>query len=125
MTKRRTTTWKHRRISGPKAPATEIDPSFAPVVEALANDRHVTYGRMFASMGLKVNGKIFAMLVKGRFVAKLPKERVDDLVRTGKGEYFDPGHGRLMKEWVVLDSEPGSWVGLAREAHRFVKGGRI
>jgi hypothetical protein len=69
-------------------------------------------------------GKIFAMHVKGKFVAKLPKDRVDGLVRAGKGQYFDPGHGRLMKEWVALDSDTGSWVDLAREAHRFVKGGR-
>jgi hypothetical protein len=39
------------------------------------------------------------MLVKGRFVAKLPRGRVDELVSGGSGEYFDPGHGRLMKEW--------------------------
>ena len=60
--------------------------------------------------------------VKGRFVAKLPRERVDELVRQGKGEYFDPGHGRLMKEWVALTADTSSWVDLARQAHRFVKG---
>jgi TfoX/Sxy family transcriptional regulator of competence genes len=99
-----------------------VDPRFAPVVEAFVKDRQVTYGKMFASMGLKINGKIFAMHVKGRFVAKLPRERVDELVRQGKGEYFDPGHGRLMKEWVALTGDTPSWVELAREAHRFVKG---
>ncbi len=57
---------------------------------------------------------------KGKFVAKLPKDRVDELVRLGKGEYFDPGHGRLMKEWVVLGSATASWAELAREARRFV-----
>jgi hypothetical protein len=56
-------------------------------------------------MGLKVDGKIFAMHSKGKFVAKLPKDRVDELVRAGKGEYFDPGHGRLMKEWVSLHGQ--------------------
>jgi len=68
-----------------------------------------------------VKGKIFAMLVKGKFVAKLPKKRVDELVRLGKGENFDPGHGRLMKEWIALDGGTTSWVELAREAHRFVR----
>jgi hypothetical protein len=105
-----------------KESAAEVDPSFAPVVEAFAKDRRVSYGRMFASMGLKVDGKIFAMLVKGRFVTKLPRERVDELVREGLGEYFDPGHGRLMKEWVALSGGRTSWVELAREAHRFVGG---
>jgi hypothetical protein len=31
------------------------------------------------SAGLKVNVKVFAMVVKGRFVAKLPGARVDEL----------------------------------------------
>ena len=111
------------RVSKKEQAIGETDPRFLPVVEAFATDRQVTYGKMFASMGLKVNGKIFAMMVKGRFVAKLPKERVDGLVRAGKGEHFDPGHGRLMKEWVSLGADASSWTELAREAHRFVKSG--
>jgi hypothetical protein len=63
---------------------------------------------------------IFAMLVKGRFVTKLPRDRVDELVRSGIGEYFDPGHGRLMKEWVAVSGATDSWVGLARAARRYV-----
>jgi hypothetical protein len=70
---------------------------------------------------LNVRGKMFAMLVKGKFVAKLPRDRVADLVRSGVGEHFDPGHGRLMKEWVAVSGSPESWVALAREAHAFVK----
>lgn len=104
--------------------APEIDPGFAPVVNAFAKNRQVTCGRMMASIGLKVNGKIFAMMVKGKFVAKLPKERVDLLVRSGKGEYFDPGHGRLMKEWIAVAPGKAPWVELAKEAHRFVKEGK-
>jgi hypothetical protein len=122
--KKTKTTTRARAQAPKKPPSVDVDHRFAPVVEAFANDRHVTYGKMFASMGLKVNGKIFAMLVNGKFVAKLPKERVDELVRRGKGEHFDPGHGRLMKEWVTLGSEAGWWPELAREAHAFVKGGR-
>ena len=41
---------------------------------------------------------------------------------SGRAEYFDPGHGRLMKEWVAVDRGGASWVDLAREAYRFVKG---
>jgi hypothetical protein len=73
---------------------------------------------------LNVKGKIFAMLVKGKLVAKLPRERVDGLVASGAGEYFDPGHGRLMKEWVAVADARPRWVELASEAHTFVKGGR-
>jgi TfoX/Sxy family transcriptional regulator of competence genes len=100
-----------------------LDPGLAQVVRAFENDRDVSLGKMFGSVGLKVNGKVFAMVVKGRFVAKLPKPRVDEIVGTGRGEHFDPGHGKLMKEWLAVRSEKTSWLELAREAHRFVKGG--
>jgi hypothetical protein len=58
---------------------------------------------------------------KGQFVVKLPKERVGALVTSGRGERFDPGHGRLMKEWLALDQgSDESWLALAREAMKFV-----
>jgi hypothetical protein len=79
---------------------------------------------MMASYGLKVNGKIFAMQVKERFVAKLPKPRVDALVEAGIGERFDPGHGRVMKEWVSIEPPDADCVALAREAYEFVKQGK-
>src|SRR2546425_7949735 len=104
--------------------ASEVDPYFAAVVDAFARYRDVTRGgKGFGSTGLKVNGKLFALMSsKGRFVAKLPRRRVDALVSSGRAEYFDPGHGRLMKEWVAVDRRGASWVDLAREAYRFLKG---
>ena len=100
-----------------------MDPGYAVVAKAFARDRQVTTGKVMASVGLKVKGKILAMLVRGRFVAKLPKARVDELVRSGAGEYFDPrGDGWLMKEWVVLAGTKTPWIELAREARRFVRG---
>jgi hypothetical protein len=58
---------------------------------------------------------------KGLFVAKLSRERVDELVRTRQGSYFDPGHGRLMKQWVALNGPTPSWASLAREAYQFAR----
>ena len=110
---------RRRRDRTSKAPgAAPVDPRFAPVVDAFARDRQVSYGgKGFGSNALKLNGKIFAMMSsKGKFVVKLPKDRVDELVRLGVGRYFDPGHGRLMKEWLAVDVGTGSWVELAREA---------
>lgn len=100
---------------------------FAQVVGAFADDREVMYGggKGFGSAALKAYGKLFAMISsKGKFVVKLPRERVDELVRLRMGEYFDPGHGRLMKEWIALDGAFSSWTKLAKEARRFVAGGR-
>jgi TfoX/Sxy family transcriptional regulator of competence genes len=102
----------------------EIDPKFAPIVRAFAGDKKISLGKMFGSVGLKTNGKVFAMLVKGKFVAKLPKERVADLVASTGAKYFDPGHGKLMKEWVALAGSENLWINLAKEARRFVEGGK-
>jgi hypothetical protein len=97
------------------------DPRFAPVIEAFADDERVIRKRMFSTENtLTVNGKIFAMLVKGKLVVKLPKARVDEIVREGDGVHFDPGHGRLMKEWVTVETDDDAWIGLAQESHRFV-----
>jgi hypothetical protein len=75
----------------------------------------------FGAGALKVKGKMFAMLVGERLVVKLPRARVSAMVDAGAGEYFDPGHGRLMKEWIAITSDDCSWVELAREAHEFVR----
>jgi hypothetical protein len=50
------------------------------------------------------------MFGRGRLVVKLPKERVDEMVEARKAERFNPGHGRLMKEWAALRSEEAQWV---------------
>jgi hypothetical protein len=52
---------------------------------------------------------------------KLSRTRVDELVSCGAGERFDPGHGRVMKDWIVGAGESDS-VGFASEAYQFVKG---
>jgi hypothetical protein len=100
-------------------------PEFARIVKAFSRDARVTVGdgKGFGSGGLKVDGRLFAMISsRGQFVAKLPRHRVADLVAQGKGEPFDPGHGRLMREWIALGGGEGDWLDLAREARRFVGG---
>ena len=106
-----------------KSAPIEIDPAFGPVVAAFDGDDKVTSGKMMASFGLKVNGKVFAMSIGGKMVVKLPKARVDALIASGAGEPFDPRrNGRVMKEWVAVPSRKPTWVALAREAHQFVGG---
>jgi len=68
----------------------------------LAEDDAIEQTRMMGSDGLKTGGKFFAMVSRGELVVKLPRERVDELVAAGAGHRFDPGHGRLMKEWVAI-----------------------
>lgn len=107
-----------------------IDPTgaladrYATIVEVLIGEPMVTFspgGRGFGSSALKIDNKIFAMLFKGELVVKLPRLRVDALIASGDGQRFDPGHGRLMKEWVTVEPASGAdWLALAREAMTFV-----
>ena len=77
--------------------------------------------RAFGATSLKTGGKIFAMLVHDRLVVKLPAGRVSALVDDGMGEPFDPGHGRVQKEWLSLSSEdPAAWRAIASEAEAFI-----
>jgi len=76
--------------------------------------------RAFGSNALKVDGKIFAMMVRGSLVLKLPKARVEELINAGIGGPFDAGKGKPMKEWVTILAMPAKWAALAREARRFV-----
>jgi TfoX/Sxy family transcriptional regulator of competence genes len=93
------------------------DEQFETIVKTFLVEPRITRGKMFGSSGLKVGNKIFAMLVRGKLVVKLPKERVACLVASGEGERFDPGHGRLMKEWVGIEPQSEArWLDLAHEA---------
>jgi hypothetical protein len=114
-----------RAKAGPQGEAA-ADPDFAPIAAAFAKNKDVAQGgKGFGSLGLKVNGKLFAMPVRGTLVLKLPRARVDELVAAGEGEHFDPGHGRAMKEWVVLDARRADRVDLAHAAYHFVRDGRL
>jgi hypothetical protein len=103
-------------------PDAQAERRFEQLAVQFLADPTVTQGTGFGSSpGLRTSGKIFTMLVKGELVVKLPKAHVDQLVASGTGGQFDPGHGRLMKEWatVALDSTE-SWERLAAEALQFV-----
>ncbi len=80
-------------------------------------------GKGFGSSGqLKVDGRIFAMLVRGELVLKLPRGRVDELVARREGVHFDAGKGKPMREWFVLSpTSRQRWLPLAEEAFDFVK----
>jgi hypothetical protein len=77
-------------------------------------------GRGFGSQALKVNKRIFAMLVDGRLVVKLPRARVTELIETGHGQPFDGGKGTPMKEWIALTGDEAECRALVVEAQTFV-----
>ena len=96
---------------------------FESVVEALVGEPGVTLGRSFASEGLRVGKRIFAMEVKGALVVKVSAERAAALCKARVATPFDPGHGRVMKQWISVSRRAKiDWVELAREALVFVRG---
>jgi hypothetical protein len=105
-----------------------VDPAqrFAVLAEALSTRPGVgppgaSGRRGFGSAALTMNGSIFAMLVGGALVLKLPRHRVEGLVTAGTGLPFAAANGTPMREWVALDhGTPESDLALAEEAMRFV-----
>jgi hypothetical protein len=82
-------------------------------------------GTGFGRSGLRFQRKIFAMLVRGRLVVKLPAGRIDALIEAGEGVRFDANKGTPMREWFSLDPESAlDWPPLAQEALDFVRSSR-
>lgn len=84
----------------------------------------VTSGTGFGSSpGLRVGGRIFAMLARGELVVKLPADRAAELVASGAGRPFESSPGRPLREWVAVPPDQASaWAGIADEALAFVSG---
>jgi hypothetical protein len=105
--------------------AAEIRDRYEDLVDELIGIDGVTPprgGGGFGRSALRYEGKIFAMLVRGRLVLKLPAGRVTALIRSGHGVAFDANKGSPMREWLSLD--PGSslaWLPLATEALDFAR----
>jgi hypothetical protein len=106
-------------------PAAGLSPEdrYADLIDELVGVAGVTPpagGRGFGRSALKFQGRIFAMLVRGHLVLKLPAGRVDELAKAGAGVPFDANKGTPMREWLSLDAEsPRDWLPLAREALEF------
>jgi len=96
--------------------------------ELIAVDPRVRIGRPgktrgFGANGLTVGGSIFAMVVRGRLVVKIDRDRVAALVAAGSGKPLETSTGKRMKEWVSLDPEHDeAFRALVREALTFVGG---
>lgn len=115
-------------MGGEGAESTPPEDRFEDLVDELVGIAGVTPprgGSGFGRNALRFQNKIFAMLVRGRLVLKLPADRVDALIAAGQGGRFDANKGTPMKEWFSLDPESQQpWLPLAREALSFANSGR-
>jgi len=112
-------------MPGESAGAVGPDERYEDLVDELVGAAGVTPprgGGGFGRSALRYQGKIFAMLVRGRLVVKLPAGRVDALAGAGDGVHFDANKGTPMREWLSLDPGSGQdWLALAREALDFAR----
>lgn len=97
--------------------------SFEAISDPLLREPGITEGTGFGSSpGLRVGGRIFAMLVGDGLVVKLPADRCAQLVASKIARPFDRGQGRPLKEWVVVtDTTESEWSNLAQEAVAYVR----
>ena len=97
--------------------------AFEAVAATLRPEPGVEEGTGFGTNpGLRVGGKIFAILHGGGLVLKLPPGRCQALVEAGRARPFEIGL-RKMREWVQLaEVHEQEWLQLAREAREYVGG---
>ena len=91
------------------------DDPYAALVKKLLRYRKVNFSRN----SLWVGRKMFAFPSKEDLVLKLPEKRVDELVSSGEGKRFDPGRGKVQKEWLAVKATRPTSLRLAKEAMKF------
>lgn len=85
-------------------------------------DGRADEGELMRSRCLRVDGEFMAMAEyrSGDLIAKLPRERVDQLIADGVGLPFAPAK-KVFREWVQIPGrDEGTWRSLLDEAHEFV-----
>lgn len=94
---------------------------FDPIATEFLGRPGVDIGPMFGSEGLRIRGKIFALVdYDGELMMKIPEGRADELVTEGSVERVEM-RGRRMREWVVVKPDAGDrWRPLMAEAFAYV-----
>ena len=101
-----------------------MDPqaSFDEIASRLLAEPGTDDHRAILNPCLRVDGRIFAMLVREELVVKLPPERCAELVAEGAARPFDRRPGGPDRGWVTVDDlEVDRWPALAAEALAYVR----
>jgi len=118
-----------RGRTGAEVHTADIDAefAFADLVSAFSRQPAGSLGgdaptsRGFGSRALTVDGKTFAMLVRGDLVVKLPRPRVDAPVANRRAVRFAANQHREMREWARCSpADHSAWVTRAVEALAFL-----
>jgi TfoX/Sxy family transcriptional regulator of competence genes len=115
-----------KRATPKRAGASGDDAAFRRLAERFAGQDGVTLPDAkrgaFGANGLKVDGRIFAMSVRGALAVKLPAADVEAALASGQGQRLAMGAGRVMKEWLLVSTPERRWYQLAERARAFVEG---
>jgi len=101
-----------------------MDP-YRQMVDELLADREVAEAKMMGMPTLKVGRSMFGGVFEGALVVKVGRERVQELIESGRADPFDPsGRGRPMKDWAQVHEPADDWLALAEEAKALARDGR-
>jgi predicted DNA-binding protein (MmcQ/YjbR family) len=97
---------------------------FDQIVPAYLGKPQVHLGKAFHNDVLKVNDKIFAMVVRGQLVVKVRADQAAALRAAGDAVAFEPRKGRKMREWIAVDPPQSctdrQWERLVADAYGYV-----
>ncbi|MEO6831992.1 MAG: hypothetical protein ABI378_06600 [Chitinophagaceae bacterium] len=80
--------------------------------------------KMFGCVCIKApNGKAASLIKGDMLVVKPPKDRIEELLRSGFRMFSPMGEGRPMNGWIEIPFEQSDkWQDFAEEAYEFVQG---
>lgn len=100
-----------------------MDDPYAEVKAHFEDVPHAEVNRGKGSQGIKHNGKMFVMFLKGDLLVKLAPARVLELAERGVGERYDPGTGSFMKDRLLVRRDHSdSWIDICTESFEHVRG---
>ena len=74
------------------------------------------------AQGIKRDGKLFVMFLKGDILVKFPPERVAEIINSGNGQAYDPGTGKSMKNRVLIpQAKKDLWIKYCVEANDILR----
>lgn len=106
----------HRQQEG--ASAKRGESLFWDLAEELLVEPGVTRSTMMGYPCLRQNGAFFVCVERksGHLIVKLPQDRVQEVVRSGRAMAFAP-NGRVFREWAAFaDPDRRRWKSMLREA---------
>lgn len=105
----------------PKAKPENGEDLYAKLAAAFLKEKGVSQSDRFGK-GLRLKDKVFAMLVRGELVVKLPETEVAKLIGQKSAKPFMHGK-KVMKEWLVVEgADLASWKKIARQAFAAANG---